>query len=232
MAFFSFVGRNENAGYQPRRALIAAVSGLGVVAVAFGLYSLQGELDAVRSEQRSVPSEQLLDGGLQPDGDVSARLYSDLQQHLRWQSSDVRALIFKARLDMDAQRYEEAAAAYKKAVSGASKAANDPGVWVEYAEALGMAQGRTLLGEPLKLVHKALSLDASHAPALDLAGSAAWETGNFASAAEYWKQLLRQLPPGTARHTELSQAIERAERRARISLPAAQQSLAPQEKAN
>jgi cytochrome c-type biogenesis protein CcmH/NrfG len=232
MAFSWFVVPNAKGGHQPRRALIAAATVLGVLAIALGLHGLQRELAAVSSEQRSAPSQQLLEGDLQPDGDVSARLYADLQRHLRWQSSDVRALIFKARLDMEAQRYEEAAAAYKKAVSGASKAAKDPGVWVEYAEALGMAHGRTLDGEPLKLVHKALSLDASHAPALDLAGSAAWEIGNFASAAEYWKQLLRQLPTGTARHTELSQAIERAERRARISLPAAQQSLAPQEKAN
>jgi cytochrome c-type biogenesis protein CcmH len=232
MAFIWSVGRNVNGDYQSRRALITAATVLGVLAAAFGLYGLQGELAAVSSEQRSAPGQQVLDGGLQPDGDASARLYADLQQHLRWQSSDVRALIFKARLDMDAQRYEEAAAAYKRAVSGASKAAKDPGVWVEYAEAVGMAQGRTLLGEPLKLVHKALSLDASHAPALELAGSAAWEAGNFASAAEYWKRLLRQLPPGTARHAELSQAVERAERRARISLPGAQQSLAPQERAN
>jgi len=120
---------------------------------------------------------------------------------------------------MRAQRYDHAVTAFGQAVTGNSKAANDPGVWVEYAEARGMAQGGTLAGEPLQLVQKALSIDAHHAQALDLAGSAAWEVRDFAKAAMYWKRLLEQIPSGSSRHAELSLAIERAEQRAKLSLP-------------
>lgn len=151
--------------------------------------------------------------------DEAARLYADLERHLRWEPSDARALVFKARLDMRARRYARAAATYEKAVAGNSKAARDPGVWVEYAEARGMAQGRTLAGEPLKLVQKALAIDGNHPQALDLAGSAAWEMREFRQAAAYWHQLLKQLRPGTPRHAELARAVERAEQRARVSLP-------------
>ena len=105
-------------------------------------------------------------------------------------------------------------------MAGRSKAANDPGVWVEYAEAQGMAQGGTLVGEPLRLVHKALAIDARHARALDLAGSAAWELRDYASAATYWQRLRTQLTPGETRHAELTGAIEHAQRLARLSLPA------------
>jgi cytochrome c-type biogenesis protein CcmH len=184
----------------------------------FGLYSLRGDVGALDSE-RSALSEQWLESGLPAEGEASEHLYAELERYLQRQPSDARALVLKARLDMRAQRYDFAAAAFEKALAGKSKAANDAGVWVEYAEARGMAQGGTLAGEPLVLVQKALALDARHGQALDLAGSAAWEVRDFAKAAMHWKRLLEQIPPGSPRHAELSLAIERAEQRAKLSLP-------------
>ena len=216
-------------GVNSRRGawIVALALVAGATALALAFHAWRG-VTAGDEGGASMEIAQLLDGVVPARNEAPGKFYADLEQHLRWQPSDARALIFKARLDMDAQRYEQAAAAYEKAVAGASKAANDPGVWVEYAEARGMAQGRTLAGEPLKLIYRALSLDGNHAPALDLAGSAEWELGNFAEAAVYWKRLLSQLPPGTARHTELSQAIERAQRRASVSLPVAHGELSRQ----
>jgi cytochrome c-type biogenesis protein CcmH len=146
-------------------------------------------------------------------------IHAGIERLLHRQPTDPRSLIFHARLDMEAQRYERAAAAYAKAVAGRSKAANDPGVWVEYAEARGMAQGGVLAGEPARLVAKALELDGSYPQALDLAGSAAWESQDFGMAAAYWTRLLAQLPAETARYEQLSLAIQRAQQRARLSLP-------------
>jgi cytochrome c-type biogenesis protein CcmH len=127
----------------------------------------------------------------------------------------------KARVDMQAQRYADAAAAYAQALQGKSKAVGDAGLWVEYAEARGLQQGGTLAGAPRELVAKALSIDPDHPQALDLAGSAAWEAGDFALAASHWKRLLAQLAEGSPRHVQLSGAIQRAEQRARFALPAA-----------
>lgn len=204
-----------------RRAWIASAAFAFVfAALAFGLYGLRGDWAATASG-RSALSEQLLEAerGLQAGRDVSGQLRAELERHLQRQPSDARALVLKARLEMRAERYEQAAAAFEKAVAGGSKAAKDPGVWVEYAEARSMAQGRTLLGAPQQLVQNALALDAQHAQALDLAGSAAWEMGDFANAALYWERLLAQIPPESPRHAELSQAIARAQQRARFSLP-------------
>jgi cytochrome c-type biogenesis protein CcmH/NrfG len=201
-----------------------ALGALPVAVLALALYAFPGHKSALWSDTNAL-SEELLDRALSAQRDVPGNLYADLERHLRWQPSDVRARVFKARLDMRAQRYEQAAE-YETAVAGTSRAARDPGVWVEYAEARGMANGGTMAGEPLKLVHKALSLHANHPQALDLAGSAAWEMREFAQAAVYWKQLLMQIPAGTAMHAELSRAIERAEQRARISLPSTRVALA------
>jgi cytochrome c-type biogenesis protein CcmH len=205
-------------GGRRRPWLVTASLVLGLPALTFGLYSLRGDPGAIGGERNAL-SEQLQEGGLPAEGEASEQLHAELERHLQRQPTDARALVLKARLDMRAERYDAAAAAFQKAVAGKSKAANDPGVWVEYAEARGMAQGGTLVGEPMQLVEKALALDARHVQALDLAGSAAWEMRDFAKAAMYWKRLLEQIPSGSSRHAELSQAIERAEQRARLSLP-------------
>ncbi|HEY0856361.1 MAG TPA: hypothetical protein VGE16_04860 [Albitalea sp.] len=206
-------------GHAGRPWLATAALAVGLPALAFGLYAIRGDAAAIGGE-RSQLSAQLMTGDL-PGADAAGNLQAELDRHLQRQPNDARALVLKARLDMRAERYAQAAAAFEKAVAGQSKAAQDPGVWVEYAEARGMAQGRTLAGEPLQLVHKALALDPDHAPALDLAGSAAWEMRDYAQAARHWKRLLAQLPGGTPRHAELSQAIERAEQRAQLTLPLA-----------
>lgn len=192
------------------------LAAIGVAILALAVYAFPGDWTALWRASGAV-SEQLSDGAR----DRSGYLYADLERHLRFQPSDARALIFKARLDMAAQRYEQAAAGYEKAVDGHSKAAGDPDIWVEYAEARGLAQGGTLAGEPMKLVQKALAIDGNHPQALDLAGSAAWESGDFAATTVYWKRLLKHIPEGSGRHGELSRAITRAEQRAKLSLPPA-----------
>lgn len=153
---------------------------------------------------------------------MTGNLYSQLELQLERYPDDVRALVLKARLDMEAQRVDMAAAGYEKALGlPNSKAVRDPDVWAEYAEAVGMQQGGTLAGKPMQLVDKALALDPRHATALDLAGSAAWEAKDFAGAVAHWKRLLERLPAGSLRHGELAAAIRAAEQRAKLALPAA-----------
>ena len=195
---------------------------VGLLAVGIAWYALRGEPGGLGHEPGvpSVPSGPGLEQRLPAADAVSAQSYAELERHLRKQPRDYRALVFKARLDMRAERFDQAVATYEKAMAGRSKVANDPGVWVEYAEARGMAQGGTLAGAPAQLVQKALGIDASHPQALDLAGSAAWETRDYANAVMYWTRLLTLLKPGETRHAELTGAIARAQRLARLSLPA------------
>lgn len=205
-----------------RIGLIAAV--LALPALAFGLHGLTGNANA--NDDIEALGQQVLEASLSARNEASAdesaaHLYEQLGRQLQRRPSDARALVLKARLDMSAGRYEDAGAGFEKALAGSSKVARDAGVWAEFAEARGMVLGRTLVGEPVRHIDKALSLDASHPHALDLAGSAAWEMRDFAAAAGHWTRLLAQLPPGTPRHVELSAAIERAQQRAKLALPAA-----------
>jgi cytochrome c-type biogenesis protein CcmH len=194
-------------------ALAAAVL-LGAVA----LYALLGDPGAA-DPQRAELSAQLREGGGQLDDKTTQHVLAELQQHLQRQPDDARAWVMKARIEMKAQRYEAAAVAYERALQGRAKTVGDAAVWVEYAEARGLLQGGTLAGKPLELVEKALSIDPDQPQALDLAGSAAWEAGDYALAVKHWQRLLSQIPAGSPRHLQLSTAIQRAEQRARFALP-------------
>ena len=145
--------------------------------------------------------------------------YALLEHQLERQPRDARARVLKARLDMQAERHELAAAGFKQALADSSKVARDPGVWLEYAEAEALRQGGRLAGPPAQLIDRALALQADHPRALDLAGSADFEAHRYADAAAHWQRLLAALPASDPRRHELAAAIADAECRARLSLP-------------
>jgi cytochrome c-type biogenesis protein CcmH/NrfG len=198
-----------------KRLLTALAAVTAVAGVA--LYALRGDSQASDGSRAERP-ESVRGAEISAVAPPDAPNPAELERHLASHPADARALVLKARLDMQAQRFEAAAGAYQGALEASSKVARDPAVWLEYAEARGMLQSGSLAGRPRQLIDKALSIDAANPKALDLAGSAAWEGGEFATAARYWKRLLEQLAPGSTRHIALSTAIERAEQRARFEL--------------
>ncbi|HEY8973294.1 MAG TPA: hypothetical protein VIN75_03690, partial [Burkholderiaceae bacterium] len=87
----------------------------------------------------------------------------------------------------------------------------DAQVLADYADALAVANGRTLAGEPTVLVNKALEIDPRNVKALTLAGSAAFERQDFAEAVARW-QAARDLArdPRFASEIDASLATARA----------------------
>jgi cytochrome c-type biogenesis protein CcmH len=71
---------------------------------------------------------------------------------------------------------------------------NDAQVLADYADALAVANGRTLAGEPTVLVKKALALDPRNLKALALAGTAAYERKDVTEALAYWQRALAASP--------------------------------------
>lgn len=141
-----------------------------------------------------------------------------LESHLRGQPRDFRGWVLLARAYADDGRYADAARAFERAAAS-PKVAKDPAVLCEYADAVGMSQGGRLDGRPSELIAQALAIDPAHPIALEMAGSAAYADGRYAESVRYWQALLKQLEPQTQRHAELSAAIRRAERQARVALP-------------
>jgi cytochrome c-type biogenesis protein CcmH len=101
------------------------------------------------------------------------------------------------------QRPAEAAKSYARAEN---LIAADPTLLGYYAETLA-ASGEGFKGKPTQLIHEALKLDPDHAHALFLAGAAAYEANDKASAADYWEKLLPKVEPGSEVHTLLQEKI-------------------------
>lgn len=153
----------------------------------------------------------------------SIALARRLSAHVEKQPRDARAWAILARLEFELDHFAEAAQAYAKALALPSKVANDPALWCEYADALGMLQDGKLSGRPRELIDRALALNPNHPKALEMAGSAEYAQGDYAAALRYWRPLLAQLAPGSQAHAELAAAIARANRLARIAVPASRQ---------
>jgi len=194
----------------PRARTVALIVAVALPVVAVVLYFTVGKPDAL-TDDPSAPA---------PAGEaVKGDFVEQLQSHLSRQPRDGRGWVLLARAQADRKEFKASADAYQKALTVSEKVAKDPGVLCEYADALGMTQGGSLAGRPAELIAKALSINPAHPAALEMAGSVAYEEGRYADAARYWKELLADLTPGSERHSELSTAVARAERKASVTLP-------------
>ncbi|MGB4812511.1 MAG: c-type cytochrome biogenesis protein CcmI [Methylophilaceae bacterium] len=88
-------------------------------------------------------------------------------------------------------RHAEAVDAFEKATQAIK---DNSQLYADYADALGMANGRSLDGKPKDLINKALALDPNNTKALMLAGSAAYDDKNFKQAIQHWEHLQKVLP--------------------------------------
>lgn len=152
--------------------------------------------------------------GVRQEGTDRSGRFTQLGEHLRREPNDARAWAIFARLNFERDRYADAATAYARAVALPGKVAQDPMIWCEYADALAMASGGKLEGEPRKLIDRALTINPKHPRALEMAGSAEIEKGDYVAALTYWEKLLDILPRESQEYREMAAAIDRARQRA------------------
>jgi len=119
-------------------------------------------------------------------------------------------------------RHSEAMPAFRKVIELKPKDAQG---YADLADAMGSANGRSLDGEPEKLIKQALALDPKNPKALFLSGTIAFNRNDAAAAAKQWEQAIRAMDPGS----EMSQQIQGAldEARQRAGLPPLQVATAP-----
>jgi cytochrome c-type biogenesis protein CcmH len=110
-----------------------------------------------------------------------------LAAHLRENPDDSAGWKLLGRAYASLERFPEAADAYAKA---AVRAPRDAQLLADFAEALAMARGRSLEGEPEQLVARALELEPQNLKALALAGTAAFARKDYAAAAARWEKML------------------------------------------
>jgi cytochrome c-type biogenesis protein CcmH len=105
------------------------------------------------------------------------------------------------------RRFPEAAQAYKRLVE---LVPDDASVLADYADALAMAQGRRIAGEPLALIKKALTLEPTQWKALAMAGTEAFDRKDYKNAVDYWERLRASLPPEAPIAQQIGNSIAEA----------------------
>lgn len=134
-------------------------------------------------------------------------MVSQLAERLKASPADAQGWAMLARSLTVLGRYQEALPAYEKA---RALHGDDATLLVDHADAMAVAHGRRIAGEPLALVRRALALDPDNLKALSLAGSEAFERSDYAAALAYWEHARRVAPAGSPYVAPLESGIAEA----------------------
>jgi cytochrome c-type biogenesis protein CcmH len=189
----------------PSLASVLAVA-LLLPAAALGLYGLLGKPAAL-----APLAQQSAGAGNAPhtmSRDQMEEMVDSMAEKLKKAPNDAAGWHMLARSYVAIGRLPEAAQAYDRASTLAPK---DPQVLADYADTLAMVNGRNLEGRPTELVVAALKIDPAHPKALSLAGTAAFNRGEFAAAAATWERLLATLPRDSDQSRSVSASIAQAQ---------------------
>ncbi|MDP9044646.1 MAG: tetratricopeptide repeat protein, partial [Pseudomonadota bacterium] len=143
-----------------------------------------------------------------------------LAQRLKERPDDAEGWQMLARSYVVLGKHADSIAAFRQAVRLAPA---NPDLLADFADALAMANGRSLAGEPSALVERALKIDANNPKALALAGTAAFDRHDYKGAVAAWETLAK-LPGADASFVQQLQGSI-AEARQLAGMPAATVSL-------
>lgn len=190
---------------RPARGWAVAV-GLGVPALAVGFYLAVGTPDAL--DPQKVAGQQ----GFTPA--QVEEMVGSLVARLEKEPDNVEGWAMLARSWLVLENYPEAAKAYARL---AELIPNNADVIADWADVVATQHG-SLLGEAETLVTRALAIDPDHTKSLALAGTAAYQRGDFAAAAAHWERILARVPPGQDIGRTLLESINEARGKAGMPL--------------
>jgi cytochrome c-type biogenesis protein CcmH len=170
---------------------VAAFIPIGAIALYFFVGNPKGVNPA--SAPATMPATSSDQAGSMSPQQIAANI-EKLADRLKQNPNDAQGWTMLARSYMMQERFSDAASAYEKLTT---LNANDADAWADYAEALALANSQNLAGKPTEAIKRALQINPKHEKALDLAGSAAYQAGDYNKAIEYWQKLLKLLPPGS-----------------------------------
>ncbi len=128
-----------------------------------------------------------------------------LQDHLITNPDDLEGQVMLARSYYFMKQYQAASDAFARAVSMTNE--GDAQLLADYADAMAMASGRSMVGQPFDLVKKALQIDPAHQKALWLAATATYQSKDYGQTLQYWQRLLQQFPKGSDNYKQMLRNI-------------------------
>jgi len=210
---------NPTAADAAPRAPRGLVAGIAVFVLAFGLagYAWLGNRNAM-GVGPGESGEAAAAAATDPAGQQAQieAMIGKLEDKLKTKPDDAEGWQMLARSYGVLGRYPEAVAAHKRVVALKPK---DAQVLADYADALAMANGKTLMGEPEQIIAQAVKLDPNNVKALALAGTVAFNRNDFTAAVAHWEHAVAIAGTDSAYAQQLQGAV--AEARQRAGMPAA-----------
>jgi len=189
---------------QPAKGLLFGLAGF-VAAMAVTGYSYLGTPQALNPAAVAAAASAAGDGHSITAEQIDAML-GKLSARLKDNPTDVDGWLMLGRSLAVLGRYEQAAAALKKAVD---LRGDDAMLLADYADALAVANNRQLEGEPSRLIDRALAIDPNNLKALSLAGTVAFNRQDYKGALRHWEKMA-QLAPDSELAQQIQGGIEEA----------------------
>ena len=208
---------------RPSKRLVASLMVL-VVAIAIAGYAFTGSPSLARLGASSNATVAKSDAPGVSAGDAAgdtttgrelglqqiAERVDKLAERMKSRPDDAEGWTMLARSYAVLGRYAEAVPAYRRATQLEPKNA---GLLADYADALGAASEGHVTPEFSALLERALAIDPLQPKALALAGTVAFERGDFAQAAAQWQRIADSLPPASEFRQQVQANIDEARRR-------------------
>ena len=191
---------------RPPRSLVLAVTAF-VLVVGVGGYAALGNHAGLRVEPGMPGTEA---AGHAPDTEQVEAMIAKLVERLKTQPDDAEGWATLGRSYSAQGRHPEALPAFKRVAELRPK---DAQALADSADALAVANGRSLEGEPEKLILQAVQLDPKNIKALALAGTVAFNRGQFKEAIALWERAVQDADPQADFVQSLQGAIDEARRR-------------------
>src|SRR6266581_2049771 len=192
---------------QPNRRIaysVAAAIPLAAVSFYFVVGNLKALSPSSGAAETTGPATQ--QAGTMSQQQIEQNV-AKLSKRLDANPNDAQGWLMLGRSYIVLERFADAASAFERATSVNG---NDANAWADYAEALALSNGQRMAGKPSEAANRALQLDPKNEKALALAGGAAFQTGDYKKAIEYWQRLLSLLPAGSEELKTISDQIARA----------------------
>ena len=182
------------AATRPASRAPAVIVGVAVPLLAVGLYFAVGSPRALAPVAPLPQHGTSGANGKGPSAEQVEAMVAKLAERMKQNPDDPQGWAMLGRSYAVMNRYEDSAAAYAKAVE---RVPENPHLLADYADALAMARGQSLLGEPEALIMRALKIDPNHVKSLALAGTIAFDKKDFNTAIKHWEKMATLVPPDT-----------------------------------
>lgn len=178
-----------------------------VPVIAVPTYLALGKPEALDPARAAAPQA----GAHDVSPEQIARMVDQVKARLRGNPDDVEGWYMLAKSTQAIGRYDESVNAYREIIK---RVPPDAQLLADFADTLAVANGRSLDGEPMRLIEQALSVDPNNVKALALGGTAAFQKQDYAKAAAMWKKLVATLPPDAEFAQRIQNSIAEAEAKA------------------